>query len=207
MNVLIVEDHPLFILGTTLTIKDVSPEATIATATTFPDALLLLEKERFNIVILDIDLPGGQNLKMMDLIRKITPEVNILIHSAFDEHLYAMPYLQAGADGFVSKKATPEEFKMAVNTIMNGKKYLSYDIQQTLLTNIGEPQPTNQLTPSELQVMQLLIEGKWTKEIAHLLDLKQNTISTYKRRIFDKLNVRDSIELAKKMSLSVKPHD
>lgn len=206
MNVLIVEDHPLFIIGTTLTIRDISPEAIIATATTFPDALILLEKDKFDIVILDIDLPGGENLKMMDMIRKIAPQVSILIHSAFDEHLYAMPYLQAGADGFVSKKATPDEFKNAVNTIMNGKKYLSYEIQQTLLTNIGEPKPTSQLTPSELQVMQLLIEGKWTKEIAHLLNLKQNTISTYKRRIFDKLNVRDSIELAKKMSLSTKSH-
>lgn len=204
MNVLIVEDHPLFIIGTTLTIKDISPEATIQTAITFPDALVLLEKEKFDIIVLDIDLPGGENLKMMDMIRKISPKVHILIHSAFDEHLYAMPYLQAGADGFVSKKATPEEFKDAVNTIRNGKKYLSYEIQQTLISNIGEPKQTNQLTPSELQVMQLLIEGKWTKEIAHVLNLKQNTISTYKRRIFDKLNVRDSIELAKKMALSSK---
>ncbi|HEV7378306.1 MAG TPA: response regulator transcription factor [Dyadobacter sp.] len=202
MNVLIVEDHPLFIIGTTLTIKDINPEATIQTATTFPEARLLLEKEDFNLVILDIDLPGGENLKMMDIIRKIQPEIFILVQSAFDEHLYAMPYLQAGADGFVSKKASPEEFKTALNTVTDGKKYLSYAVQQTLLANIGEPkQNLNQLTPSELQVMQLLIEGKWTKEIAHVLNLKQNTISTYKRRIFDKLNVRDSIELAKKMSL------
>jgi two-component system invasion response regulator UvrY len=204
MNVLIVEDHPLFVIGTTLTIKDFDPKATIQTATTFPDGIKLLEKEDFHVIVLDIDLPGGENLKMMEIIRKIRPHVNILIHSAFDENLYAMPYLQAGADGFISKQATPEDFKTALNTLMDGRKYLSYELQQSLLTNIGEPNPTVHLTPSELQVMHLLIEGKWTKEIAHLLNLKQNTISTYKRRIFDKFNVRDSIELAKKMSLAKK---
>lgn len=78
---------------------------------------------------------------------------------------------------------------------------MSYRVQESLLHKTKELPLAENLSPAELQVMQMLIEGKWTKEIAYTLNLKQNTISTYKRRIFDKLGVRDSIELAKKVAL------
>lgn len=199
MNALIIEDHPLIVLGVKITIQDSDPNAQLFSANTFPGGLAILEKEKIDIVILDIDIPGGENLKMMERIRSIQPQTIILIHSAYDEQLFAMPYLQAGADGFLSKQASPEEFKTAMETVLENKKYVSYEIQQSLIENIGVGQQSESLTTAELQVMHLLLDGKWTKEIAFILDLKPNTISTYKRRIFDKLGVRDSIELSKKM--------
>lgn len=201
MNALIIEDHPLIVLGTTITIHDINPKAKIHTAPNFPEGLAILGKERIDIVILDIDIPGSENLKMVETIRNVKPKTLILIHSAYDEELYAIPYLQAGANGYLSKQSSPDDFKTALKTVLEGKKYLSYKMQQILVDNKGDNDLTKHLTATEFQIMQLLIDGKWTKEIAYMLNLKQNTVSTFKRRIFDKLGVRDAIELSRKVAL------
>jgi len=207
MNILIIEDHPLIRIGLKQLISEADPKATVAQSDNFPGGLVLLDQEKFDLLILDIDIPGGENIRMMEIIRRKQPEILILIHSGYDEDVYALPYMQAGADGFLSKEASHEEFQAAFKALMNRGKYVSYRIQQTLLNNLGDnsskklQNPIMTLSPREMVVMQLLIEGKWTKEIASQLNVKENTVSTYKRRIFDKLEVTDEIELSKKVSL------
>lgn len=207
MNILIIEDHPLIRLGLRQLIAESDPKATISQADNFPTGLSLLDSEKFDLLILDIDVPGGENIRMMEIVRKRQPEILILIHSGYDEDVYALPYMQAGADGFLSKSSSHEEFQSAYKALINRGKYVSYHIQQTLLNNLGDAtskklqNPIMTLSPREMLVMQLLTEGKWTKEIALILKVKENTISTYKRRIFDKLDVADEIELSKKVSL------
>ncbi|TDE11290.1 response regulator transcription factor [Dyadobacter psychrotolerans] len=201
MKILLIEDHPLIVLGVKMMIADLQPTAIIHHTGTFPEGLEILETKEINLVILDIDIPGGKNLQMIETIREKKQGVIILIHSGYDELVYAVPYLQAGANGFISKKASQDEFKKAVKTVVAKKKYVSYLVQQSLLNNNGEDNLVASLSPGELQVMQLIVEGKWTKEIASIMNVKQNTVSTYKRRIFDKLGVRDPIELSKKVAL------
>jgi two-component system invasion response regulator UvrY len=207
MNILIIEDHPLIRMGLKMLINDAEPTATIAQSSNFPGGLAMLDKERFDLLILDIDVPGGENIRMMNLVREKQPDIVILIHSGYDEQVYALPYLQAGADGFLSKQTSQDELKLALKAVMNNGKYISHGVQQILLNNIGESQPKKfknpilSLSPQEMRVMQLLTEGKWTKEIAAILNVKENTVSTFKRRIFDKLQVNDSIELSRKVSL------
>jgi two-component system invasion response regulator UvrY len=207
MNILIVEDHPLIRSGLKHLLLEATPDATVAQATTFPLALTLLDQENFDLLILDIDIPGGENIRMMEIVRRKQPNIIILINSGYDEHVYALPYMQAGADGFLSKQATQEEFYQAYCTLISKGKYVSHRVQQILLTSLGRngikktKNPLTTLSQREMAVMQLLTEGKWTKEIASILNVKENTISTYKRRIFDKLEVSDEIELSKKVSL------
>lgn len=207
MNILIIEDHPLIRMGLRHLIADTDPKADVTQSDSFPAGLALLDKERFDLLILDIDIPGGENIRMMEMVRQKQPDIVILIHSGYDEQVYALPYMQAGADGFLSKQASHDEFQAAYKALINRGKYVSYRIQQTLLNNLGDnnskklKNPIMTLSPREMLVMQLLTEGKWTKEIASILKVKENTISTYKRRIFDKLEVTDEIELSKKVSL------
>lgn len=207
MNILIIEDHPLIRMGLGHLISDTDPKANVTQSDSFPAGLVLLDKEKYDLLILDIDIPGGENIRMMELVRQRQPEIIILIHSGYDEQVYALPYMQAGADGFLSKQASHDEFQAAYKALVNRGKYVSYRIQQTLLNNLGDnnskklKNPIMTLSPREMLVMQLLTEGKWTKEIASILKVKENTISTYKRRIFDKLDVSDEIELSKKVSL------
>ncbi|GLU54862.1 response regulator transcription factor [Dyadobacter frigoris] len=207
MNILIIEDHPLIRMGLGHLIFDTDPKANVTQSDSFPAGLSLLGNEKFDLLILDIDIPGGENIRMMEMVRQRQPDILILIHSGYDEQVYALPYMQAGADGFLSKQASHDEFQAAYKALMNRGKYVSYRIQQTLLNNLGDnnskglKNPIMTLSPREMLVMQLLTEGKWTKEIASILKVKENTISTYKRRIFDKLDVSDEIELSKKVSL------
>ena len=201
LNFLVVDDHPLIVMATKLTIHELIPDASIESAFKFGESLSILRKQTVDVVILDIDIPEGENIKMIARIREIQPRIKIIIHSGYDEELYAIPYIQAGANAYISKRSSPDELKVALETVLSNKKYVSYRVQESLLHKTKELTLTENLSPAELQVMQMLIEGKWTKEIAYTLNLKQNTISTYKRRIFDKLGVRDSIELAKKVAL------
>jgi two-component system, NarL family, invasion response regulator UvrY len=207
MKILIVEDHPLIQMGLKLLISESESKATIVQCDSFPEGMRLLDQEKFDLLILDIDIPGGENIKMMTMIRNKQPDIVILIHSGYDEQIYALPYIKAGANGFLSKQASHEEFKTALKAVMGKGKYVSYQVQQILLNTIREnnfgkvTNPITSLSPNEMRVMQLLTEGKWTKEIAAIMNVKENTVSTYKRRIFTKLDVVDSIELSKKVSL------
>ncbi|OJV14600.1 MAG: DNA-binding response regulator [Dyadobacter sp. 50-39] len=208
MKFLCIEDHPLVQLGMKMVLAESYPRAGITEAETFQAALAVLEQERFDLAVLDIDIPGGENVRMMKLMREKQPGLPILIHSAFDEKVYALPYLQAGADGFISKQAPQEEFVAAVRAILDHGRYVSYEVQQIFLSSVTDVSgrttggnPIVSLSPRERRVMQLMTEGKWTKEIAAIMNLKENTISTYKRRIYDKMEVKDPIELSKKIAL------
>jgi DNA-binding NarL/FixJ family response regulator len=208
MKFLCIEDHPLILLGLKLVFAEFYPRAVVSHAETFPGALSILEQERFDLAVLDIDIPGGENVRMMKMLREKQAGLPILIHSAFDEKVYALPYLQAGADGFISKQAPQDEFLNAVQAILDHGRYVSYDVQQIFLSSFTDVtgrttgrNPIVSLSPRERRVMQLMTEGKWTKEIAAIMNLKENTISTYKRRIYDKMEVKDPIELSKKIAL------
>ena len=208
MKFLCIEDHPLVQLGMKMVLAESYPRAGITEAETFQAALAVLEQERFDLAVLDIDIPGGENVRMMKLMREKQPGLPILIHSAFDEKGYALPYLQAGADGFISNQAPQEEFVAAVRAILDHGRYVRYEVQQIFLSSVTDVSgrttggnPIVSLSPRERRVMQLMTEGKWTKEIAAIMNLKENTISTYKRRIYDKMEVKDPIELSKKIAL------
>ncbi|ACT92532.1 response regulator transcription factor [Dyadobacter fermentans] len=207
MKFLCIENHPLLLLGLRMVFAECYPHATVAHAATFEEALTILETETFALAVVDIEIPGGENVRMMEIMREKQVGLPILIHSGFDEKVYALPYLQAGADGFISKQAPHEEFKNAVQAILDHGRYVSYEVQQVFLTSFTDTSgrstgnPIVSLSPRERRVMQLMTEGKWTKEIAAIMNLKENTISTYKRRIYDKMQVKDPVELSKKIAL------
>jgi DNA-binding NarL/FixJ family response regulator len=141
---------------------------------------------------------------MVTEIRKRRNDVRILICSAADEQIFALDYIMAGADGYLTKSANEQEVVKAVSTVLKGMRYVSYVVQERLLEVPNEktrqpgPQTREGLSNREKQVMDLLLEGKWNKEIAATLNLQSNTVSTFKTRIFKKLGVTNLFELAKK---------
>lgn len=207
MNICVIEDHPILQFALKVLIRSAAPEADVIFSNNFSDGLKKFDLTKFDLLILDIDIPEGENIRMMQRVKEKQPDVIILIHSAFDEEIYALPYITAGADGYLSKNAHPDEFQQAFKTVMNKQKYISKAIQYALLNNLDggnlkkAQNPLQTLSQKEIIVMQYIIEGKWTKEIALMMNIKENTVSTYKRRIFDKLEVSDELELVKKVSL------
>ncbi|WP_254561374.1 response regulator [Dyadobacter diqingensis] len=205
-RILIVEDHAIVRMGIDFLITDMFQQVDVQQAASFTLALTLLQKNKFDLIILDINIPGGEHSRMINSIRAIQDNARILVFSGSEEEIYALHYLHAGANGFLSKGSSEDEYKVAINAVINDGKYISSKVQQLMVQNILDNKyvssnPLEDLSKRELEVMHLLVQGKWTKEIATILDLKETTISTYKSRIFEKLDVTNVIEMFKKLEL------
>lgn len=205
-RILIVEDHEIVRWALTSIIEDKFPGYNIDIAPTFNHGIDLLSKNHARMVVLDIDVPGGNNPMMISLLREVQPDVKILIHTATCEKEGSLKYLGAGADGFLSKNAPFESIEKAFATVLAGDKYMSQHAQNILakvyLQNLSDGTGKSgkiKLSPRERQIVDLLLNGKWTKEIAHELGIKWSTVSTHKLRIFEKFNVTNEIQLYKKI--------
>jgi DNA-binding NarL/FixJ family response regulator len=205
-NILVVDDQEVVRYGTTLILQKTIEDVQVSNASSFDDTLKMLSSKQFDLVILDIDMPGGNNHQMLDVIKLRHPEIKILIFSSYDEQIFGWRYLEAGADGFLSKKTGIEEIKNAVKSLLRDEKYLSPLLKQTLLNNIGHKKsntsnPLDRLSNRESNIMQLLIKGTSVAEIAQKLSLQISTVSTYKKRICEKLQVSNIVEMIEKVQL------
>jgi two-component system, NarL family, invasion response regulator UvrY len=205
-NILVVDDQEVVRYGTTLILQKTIEDVHVSDASSFDDTLKMLAAKKFDLVILDIDMPGGNNHQMLDVIRLRHPEIKILIFSSYDEQIFGWRYLEAGADGFLSKKMGIEEIKNAVKSLLRDEKYLSPQLKQTLMNNIGNKKsattnPLDRLSNRESNIMQLLIKGTSVAEIAQTLSLQISTVSTYKKRICEKLQVSNIVEMIEKVQL------
>jgi DNA-binding NarL/FixJ family response regulator len=205
-NILVVDDQEVVRFGTTLILQKTIENAEVSGAGNFDDTLKMLATKQFDLVILDIDMPGGNNHQMLDVIRLRHPEIKILIFSSYDEQIFGWRYLEAGADGFLSKKSGIEDIKNAVKSLLRDEKYLSPLLKQTLINNISNKKsatsnPLDRLSNRESNIMQLLIKGTSVAEIAQKLSLQISTVSTYKKRICEKLQVSNIVEMIEKVQL------
>ena len=205
-KILVVEDHAIVRMGIEFLITDMFTTVDVQQASTFKETLDILSKSIFDMVLLDINIPGGENNRMISIIRKIQPAVKVLIFSGLEEEIYALHYLNAGANGYLSKGASEDDYKSAIMSVLNEGKYVSPRVQRLMVRNILDSKnishnPLEDLSKRELEVMYLLAQGKWTKEIATFLNLKETTVSTYKSRIFEKMEVSNVIEMFRKLEL------
>ncbi|MCF2488117.1 response regulator transcription factor [Dyadobacter sp. CY347] len=201
MKILHIDDHPLIRMGLELLIKEIYPDSEVVQAIDFTKGMEAIKSQSFSLIILDIGIPGGKNLEMIKKIRGYQPNVSILIYSGYDEQLYGLSFIRAGADGFLSKNSTSAQIKTAIKMVAEKEKYFSPELRESLIEKLlnketGTKSILQTLSPVELRVTQLLVEGYWNRDIARLLDLKSSTVSTFKQRIFAKLGVKDVIQLA-----------
>ncbi|SDH36892.1 two component transcriptional regulator, LuxR family [Dyadobacter soli] len=187
-----------------IVLNELHRQATIMEADSFESGLSFLEIFSFDLILLDIDIPGGKGKFMIERIRQRQPNVVILICSAADEQIHALEYISVGANGYLSKAASKEDVIAALTIVVKNKRYVSLAVQERLLDAVSATHRTakklkaHELSGREQEVMQMLIKGKWVKEIASQLNLQSNTVSTYKARIFEKMGVTSIVELAKK---------
>ena len=204
-HILLIENHSIVRFATLFIIRDVLPAVTSWETDNFPDALHIASTQRLDLILLDINIPDGEGFQMIAKIRRLQPEVTIMVFSAIDEELYAMHYLKAGANGFLSKNASTQEIRTAIVAVLTNGRYVSEMVQQLLLRGNVTPEmrqsnPLAALSQREIEVMDLLLQGKWTKEIATLLNITGSSVSTYKLRIFEKLGVDTVIELYQRVN-------
>lgn len=204
MKILIADDHSVVRQGVSLILREFFTGMEVTQVDTFDNTLDMLNREQYNLILLDINLPGGNSVTMIDDIRAIQLKVKILVFSAYDEDQYALRYIQAGADGYLNKLSSEEKIIEAVNIILNGEVYIGENIKNMLAQHPDAmlyDNPFFLLSNREMEITLLLVNGEGNLEIANKLNLRMSTVSTYKSRIFEKLGVSNVVSLAEKYRL------
>ncbi|MEJ5089602.1 response regulator [Sphingobacterium faecium] len=201
-KILIADDHSIVRLGASVIIKESMPECAITQAQDYNEVLKLLQEEVFDLLLLDINMPGGNNIRVVKEILEIQESIKILIFSSYDESLYALRYIEAGAAGFVNKSTAMAELSNAILTIKERGKYMSDEVKDLYVKKLTQSKsklntmnPLSRLSNREVDVAKYLIQGHGIIEVSTTLDLSPSTVSTYKSRIFEKLNVSNIPEL------------
>ena len=191
-NFIVADDHTIVRQGVTFILKEIHKNSCVYQLANFSEIIKRLNTTPIDLLVLDISFPDGTSLNIIPTIKKIQPNLKILIFSAFDENIYAIRYLNAGANGYLSKLSNEEEIKLAIKSVLNSGKYISKNIQEKIMDNyiFNKPKnPLEKLSNREIEITKLLVEGYSNIEICDALNIKKSTVSTFKNRIFEKLEV------------------
>lgn len=198
IRVLIADDHPIVRQGLKQILSQEPEFSVCGEAQTSQDVLDLIRKQSWDVVILDISMPGRGGLDVLKDIKRERPKLPVLILSMHPEDQYAIRALRAGASGYVTKESAPEELVSAVRKIIRGGKYISPTLAERLALEIEAPTekpPHELLSDREYQVLVMIASGKTVSQIADELSLSVKTISTYRARLLEKMKMKTNAEL------------
>ena len=198
MNILIADDHALLRKGLIQLLADEYPDAHFGEASTTPKTLELLSQCSWNLLILDIFMPGRSGLEVLSEVKQKYAAVPVLVLSSTPEDQMAVRVLKAGASGYLNKQTAPENLILAARKILEGGRYISASTAELLAAEFGEDIFFHdRLSDREYAVMQLLISGKTLSDVASELSLSPKTVSTYHTRIWEKLHVKNDVEMVR----------
>jgi DNA-binding NarL/FixJ family response regulator len=192
LTFLIADDHTVVRQGISLVVKELFSNAVIHTAGSFKDTLSIVKETKLDLLILDINFPDGNSINIIPEVKTLQPDLKILIFTAYDESIYAMRYLNAGVSGYLNKGCSEDEMKLAIKSMIATGKYITQNIKDKILDSYISKTPINpleKLSIREVEVARLLIKGYGNLEISELLQIKKTTVSTFKNRVFEKLEI------------------
>jgi DNA-binding NarL/FixJ family response regulator len=198
MRVLIVDDHAVLRDGLKNILNEPRGTAACHEASTAQEAVALIERQDWDLVVLDISLGETSGLDVLKHIKHVRPKLPVLIFTMHPERQYARRSLKSGAAGYVTKDSSPSELRQAIRRILAGGRYVSSSLAETLVADLEAGafrQPHESLSDREFEVMRLIASGNTVSEIAALLSLSDRTISTYRARILEKMKMRTNAEL------------
>jgi DNA-binding NarL/FixJ family response regulator len=199
MKILIADDHAALRRGLRQILALGFRGAIFGEAGNFEETMAQLDKEPWDVLVLDIFMPGRSGLDVLREIEVIKPDLPVLVLSSAPEEQMAARVLRAGASGCLNKRAAPEELAQAVKKVASGGTYVSAKLGEMLAADLIRPPaaPHEQLSDREFQVMQMLAAGKSVKEIAADLALSPKTVSTFHTRLMGKLRLQNDVELVR----------
>jgi DNA-binding NarL/FixJ family response regulator len=200
IRVLVADDHAIVREGLKQIVSEPSDMVVADEAENGNEVLEKILTNEYEAVVLDITMPGINGLDALKQIKSQRPELPILILSMHPEEQYALRVLKAGASGYLTKESAPEELITAIRRVSSGMKYVSSSLAERLASDLetdhDRPRHTT-LSDREYQVMCMLASGKPVKQIAEALSLSIKTISTYRRRILEKMGMESNAELVR----------
>jgi DNA-binding NarL/FixJ family response regulator len=197
-EILIVDDHLVVRTGVSIILEEKLKDINISTAEDYTTTIDFIKKNTIDLIILDVNIPGGKTTTMVHEIKAIQPTVKILIFSVYDEKSHACPYIVAGANGYLNKLSDKKTLIDAINSILNTGSYLSSDLVAEFIKASYTNQslnPLDKLSTRESEIATLLVMGDGNIEIANKLNIQLTTVSTHKNKIFNKLKIKNLVEL------------
>ena len=202
-RIVIVDDHPLFRKGLEQLIHSEDGFAVCGEANNAPEAMDVIRKLNPDLAIVDLSLPGANGIELIKNIRAEFSKLPILVLSMHDESLYALRALRAGAEGYVMKHEAMTNVIQAIREVFNGRPYLSPAMAAQVITKFahrqaeGEADAVERLSDRELEILELIGKGNDVRQIAKALHLSPKTVETHRSHIKDKLDLKNSREVAR----------
>jgi two-component system, NarL family, invasion response regulator UvrY len=199
-KILIVDDHEVVRRGLKQILADEFKPCKVGEASTASEALEMAQRETWDVVLLDITMPGRNGLEALEDFHRQHPKTPVLVLSASPEEDYALRALKLGAAGYLTKQSASDELLAAVRKALAGGKYVTASLGEKLAASLSGAAPSaphETLSNRELQVLRLIALGRTLKEIAAELSLSEKTIGTYRTRIAEKMNLHTNVELTR----------
>jgi two-component system invasion response regulator UvrY len=201
INVLLADDHDLVRMGMRRLLEDIGDITIVAEATSGEEAVSLCRDQDVHVILMDINMPGMGGMEATKKIVQRDNNIKVIIVTMNEDEVLAQKLLKLGAAGYLTKGCKISEIVHAIKEVMANRRYLTPDIAQQLAlasTKTEEEQsPFQELSERELQVMMMVLDGRKTNEISDNLCLSPKTVSTYRHRLFTKLNINTDVELTR----------
>ena len=198
INILIADDHAIVREGLKNIISETSDIVVTDEASSGAEVLSKVLKNDYDMIVLDITMPGRDGIDVLKQVKSFKPDLGILIMSIHPEDQFALRALKAGASGYINKEKVPEEIIAAIRKVSSGRKYVSASFAEKLAIDlqIDSEEPLHKkLSDRENEVLRMIASGKTPKEISSELSLSTKTISTYRTRVLEKMNMKTDAQL------------
>ena len=199
IRILLVDDHALFRSGMKGILDEQDDMAVVAEAENGEDAVEFVRGAPPDVVLMDVNMPGIGGIEATRRILRVDSQARVIALTALDDQPFPTQLLDAGAVGYLTKGSPADEVSAAIRQVMRGEHYICNEVAQRLslsaLVNKGKSTPLARLSPREMQVMLMITRGSTTQQISDALFLSPKTISTYRTRLFEKLEIHNDVEL------------
>lgn len=200
IRLLVVDDHELVRIGLRHTLADYPSILVAGEAADGETALRLCRKLRPDVVLLDVCLPGLSGFEVTARLHQLSPQPAVIILTMHDQPPYPERLLECGASGYLTKCCPPTELVQAIRTVASGGRHIGSSVAQKMALSLlpgGESSPFSELSAREMEVLLMLADGRKMADIADAMHLSPKTVATYKYRIYEKLDTRNDVDVAR----------
>ncbi len=198
IKILIADDHAIVRQGLRQTVADQPDMIVAGEAQNAHETLKLVREQEWDVVVLDITMPGRSGLDLLIELKRERPDLPVLILSMHSEEQFAVRALKARASGYITKQSAPKELIKAIRKVHQGGKYVSPSLAESLAFELGDTDGKSaheKLSDREYQILRMIATGRTPKEIAAELNLSEKTVATYRMRLLEKMNMKRNAEL------------